>query len=176
VLGLLDSVHGVRPFGRLFQDAHRYLDWYGVDGFYLDRAPSGLTELSGCRRVTTILRGLLGARGRVVLGHGIHPYAGYAEDVDADQLVTFCGHWTRYRWSETPQWTAAHPPARFCHLVHGVPGPHLDNAMRIARWQGAATVFFTDRAEHAPWEGLPAYWDQATRILRGQPRPGPPSM
>jgi hypothetical protein len=189
VLGVLDTRHGARPFAQLVSDAHHYLDWYRVDGFYLDRAPTERTDLSDCRRVTTTLRALLGADegnqegqleelrwkggggrragGHLVLGHGGHPYPGYADL--ADQLVTFCGPWTDYRWSEAPQWTAGHPSERFCHLVHGVPAPHLDNAMRIARWQGAATVFFTDRAAHAAWDGLPLYWDEASRLLRRQP-------
>jgi hypothetical protein len=174
VLGVLDTRHGARPFAQLLADAHRYLDWYRVDGFYLDRAPTDRAGLPDCRRTTTTLRQLLGAddggEGHLVLGHGRHPCPGYAEI--ADQLVTFSGPWTTYRWSETPQWTADHPPERFCHLVHGMPGPHLDNAMRVARWQGAATVFFTDRTDHAAWEGLPGYWDEASRMLRRQSLPG----
>ncbi|WP_127359761.1 spherulation-specific family 4 protein [Actinacidiphila soli] len=171
VIGVLDTRHGARPFAQLVSDAHHYLDWYGVDGFYLERAPTEREELSDCRRVTTTLRALLGAEeggdGHIVLGHGSHPYPGYAEV--ADQLVTFCGPWTDYRWSEAPQWTAGYPKERFCHLVHGVPGPHLDNAMRIARWQGAATVFFTDRTDHAAWEGLPGYWGEVSGLLRRRP-------
>jgi hypothetical protein len=174
VLGVLDTRHGARPFAQLLADAHRYLDWYRVDGFYLDRAPTDRAGLADCRRTTTTLRQLLGAddggEGHLVLGHGSHPCPGYAEI--ADQLVTFSGPWTTYRWSEAPQWTADHPPERFCHLVHGLPGPHLDNAMRVARWQGAATVFFTDRTDHAAWEGLPGYWDEASRMLRRQSLPG----
>lgn len=171
VIGVLDARHGARPFAQLLADAHRYLDWYRVDGFYLDRAPAERAGLPHCRRVTAVLRALLGAdgggEGHLVLGHGRHPWPGYAEI--ADQLVTFCGPWTAYRWSEAPQWTADHPPERFCHLVHGMPGAHLDNALRVARWQGAATVYFTNRTDHAAWEGLPGYWDEASRMLRWQP-------
>ncbi|MDH6628190.1 hypothetical protein M2271_006022 [Streptomyces sp. LBL] len=39
---------------------------------------------------------------------------------------------------------------------------HLDEALRIARRQGAATAYF-DRANHSgrsdPWETMPGYWD-----------------
>jgi hypothetical protein len=111
-----------------------------------------------------------GGGGQVVLGHGEHPWPGYAEL--ADQLVTFNGPWTRYRWSEAPQWTAAYPPERFVHLVHGLPASHLDTALRIARWQGAATVCLTDRTDRDgadPWAGLPGYWHETVRMLRKQP-------
>ncbi|MCQ4080241.1 spherulation-specific family 4 protein [Streptomyces sp. RB6PN25] len=191
VLGHLDAAYGDRGFAELVSDARHYLDWYEVTGFYLDRAPQTRDRLPECRRAAATLEALLGrGDGHIVLGHGTHPYPGFAEI--ADQLVTYCGPWTGYRWSEAPEWTAGYPPERFCHLVHGVPRPHLEEAMRIARWQGAASVYFTDRTDGAddeyatyatdaardavgrgfdPWEGLPAYWDEAARILRDQPPP-----
>lgn len=40
---------------------------------------------------------------------------------------------------------------------------HLDEALRIARWQGAGTIYFTDRTDRGgtadPWEAMPGYWD-----------------
>ncbi|MBB5936805.1 spherulation-specific family 4 protein [Streptomyces zagrosensis] len=160
VLGHLDVRFGTRPFGELLSDAHRYLEWYQVGGFYLDRCPTERTGLGEIRRVATTLRALCeGAY--VVFTHGMHPYAGYVES--ADQLVTFSGPWANYRWSQVAAWTADYPPERFCHLVHGVPRSHLDEALRIARWQGAGTIYFTDRSGHGqtdPWEALPGYWDE----------------
>lgn len=183
LLGLLDTAHGRRPFGELVCDASRYLDWYRVDGFYLDRAPVGRAEAAGCRWTVTTLRALLereegrGA-GRIVLGHGTHPDPCYA--AFADQLVTFAGPWDRYRWSEAPQWTAEHPPSRFVHLVHGLPGVHLGSALRIARWQGAGTLCLTDRGTRNgtdPWAGLPGYWDRAVHMVaRGAADRPPPTM
>ncbi|MFI2239020.1 spherulation-specific family 4 protein [Streptomyces chrestomyceticus] len=158
LLGHLDLGHGARPFGELVSDAHRFLEWYKVDGFYLDRCPTDRTLLSETRRLTTTLRALKDGA-HLVTGHGRHPYPGYAEV--ADQLVTFAGRWSDYRWSQVAEWTAEYPARRFCHLVHGVPGTHLEEALRIARWQGAGTVYFTDRADHggSAWESLPGYWD-----------------
>ncbi|WNI17881.1 spherulation-specific family 4 protein [Actinacidiphila sp. ITFR-21] len=203
LLGLLDAVHGTRPFGELVTDASNYLDWYRVDGFYLGRAPTLGSGAAACLRLVTTLRALLdsgadgsggadrggaekpdrgggaGAGGSaparglppnpVVLAPGSHPSPAYADF--ADQLVTFDGPWTRYRWSEAPRWTAAHPPSRFAHLVHGLPATHLDTALRIARWQGAGTVCLTDRTDREgvdPWAGLPGYWPDAVRKVRRQ--------
>ncbi|CAM5572226.1 hypothetical protein SAVIM338S_04859 [Streptomyces avidinii] len=160
VLGHLAMRDGERSFGELVSDAHRFRDWYGVGGFYLADTPAGKAELASVRRVADALRGL-GADLRIVLGHGTHPYEGYTET--ADQLVTFSGTWADYRWSQVAEWTADHPPERFCHLVHGVPRTHLDEAMRVARWQGAGTIWFTDRRGPAPldpWASMPGYWDE----------------
>ncbi|MFF2651228.1 spherulation-specific family 4 protein [Streptomyces sp. NPDC058045] len=161
VLGRLELRYGTRDFGELVSDAHRYLDWYRVGGFLLDRCPTERIDLPQVRRITSTLRAMLpGAH--LVLGHGGHPYPGYAET--GDQLITFAGPWSEYRWSQVPQWTADYPAARFCHLVHGVPRSHLEEALRIARWQGASTIWFTDRTDPGcgagAWEGMPGYWDE----------------
>ncbi len=49
---------------------------------------------------------------------------------------------------------------------------HLEEALRIARWQGAATIWFTDRTDRGgrvdPWETMPGYWDEiVSRIGTG---------
>lgn len=169
VLGHIDMAYGARPFGELVSDAHRYLDWYKTGGFYLDRCPTERTALPEVRRITTTLRALLDGA-HVVLGHGSHPYQGYVEA--ADQLVTFSGPWSDYRWSQAAEWTGDHPAERFCHFVHSVPRGHLDEALRIARWQGASTIYFTDRTDRGgqadPWEAMPGYWDEiVSRIGTG---------
>ncbi|MEV6182512.1 spherulation-specific family 4 protein [Streptomyces sp. NPDC052016] len=169
VLGHLDLTYGARAFPEVISDAQRFLDWYQVDGFLLDRCPADRSALPEIRRTTGTLRTLHDAP-HIVLGHGTHPYPGFAEN--ADQLVTFSGPWSDYRWSQAAEWTAAHPPERFCHFVHGVPRGHLEEALRVARWQGAATIWFTDRTDrgglHDPWETMPGYWDEiVSRIGTG---------
>lgn len=163
LLGHLDMRDGARTFGELVSEAHRFLEWYRADGFYLVRCPTGGEHLGETRRVAATLRALCEG-GHIVLAHtscGEHPHEGYAEC--ADQLVTFCGSWAEYRWSQAAEWTAGHPPERFCHLVHSLPRTHLDEALRIASWQGAGTVCFTDRTTirgQDPWDALPGYWDE----------------
>ena len=172
VLGHLDMSHGSRSFGDLVCDAQHFVDWYKVDGFLLDRCPGARADLAQVRRTTATLDAVLDG-GHLVLGHGTHPYPGYAET--ADQLVTFSGAWAEYRWSQVAEWTAEYPPERFVHFVHGVPRTHLEEATRIARWQGAGTIFFTDRGgrrtgkgQSGPYETLPGYWDEiVSQIGRG---------
>ncbi len=121
------------------------------------------------RRTVATLR-VIHEEAHVVLGHGTHPHPGYAEH--ADQLVTFSGSWSDYRWSQVAEWTADHPPERFCHFVHGVPRPHLEEALRIARWQGADTIWFTDHSDRVsgragpadPWGRCPATGTTSSRV------------
>ncbi|MDT9680820.1 spherulation-specific family 4 protein [Streptomyces sp. TRM76323] len=161
VLGHLGLGGGDRPFGDTVSEAHRHLDWYRVDGYFLARCPTQRQDLPEVRRLTATLKALLDRvdGGHLVLGHGGPPHPGYADT--ADQLVTFSGSWAEYRWSQAAEWTADHPPERFVHFVHGVPRAHLGEAVRIARWQGAGTVFFTDRTgQTGPFAALPGYWDE----------------
>ncbi|MEU8539120.1 spherulation-specific family 4 protein [Streptomyces sp. NPDC048717] len=170
LLGHIGLADGARPYDEVVADAVRFLDWYKVDGYYLDSCPTGRTDLAGVRRITATLEVLTDGAAHLVLGHGAHPYPGYAEM--ADQLVTFSGPWAEYRWSQAPEWTAEHPERKFVHLVHGVPRTHLEEALRVARWQGAGTVFMTDRRaapeRNAPFQALPGYWDEiVSRIGQG---------
>ncbi|MEV6083249.1 spherulation-specific family 4 protein [Streptomyces parvulus] len=161
VLGHLDAAYGARSLAEQVAEAHRYIDWYQVDGFLLDHCPSERAALPEIRRTVGTLR-VIRDDAHIVLGHGTHPYPGYA--VNADQLVTFSGSWADYRWSQASEWSADYPPERFCHFVHGVPRGHLEEALRIARWQGAATIYITDRTTQGgrvdPWETMPGYWDE----------------
>ncbi|MFD8152022.1 MULTISPECIES: spherulation-specific family 4 protein [unclassified Streptomyces] len=166
VLGHLDTRYGTRNFGEVISDAHRFVDWYRVDGFLLDRCPADHVGLPEVRRTVATLR-VIRDKAHIVLGHGIHPHPGYADL--ADQLVTFSGPWSDYRWSQVAEWTAEYGPERFCHFVHGVPRPHLEEALRIARRQGAATVWFTDHTDRGgradPYEAMPGYWDDIVSLV-----------
>ena len=157
--------HGAGRFGELVSDAHRYLDWYRVDGFLLDRCPDRPRRRSPrCRRtVGDAPRRPARRRRTSSSGHGTHPYPGYAEA--ADQLVTFSGPWTDYRWSQVAEWTADHPPERFCAL-RPRRAAHAIWTRRCASPAGRApgTICFTDRTDRGagtdPWAALPGYWDE----------------
>src|SRR5690349_17812499 len=56
VLGHLDLTHGARARGDLLADAQRHLDWYRVDGFFLDRCPAGREALPEVRHALKLLR------------------------------------------------------------------------------------------------------------------------
>lgn len=89
LLGLLDAVHGTRPFRELIADASHYLDWYRVDGFYLKRAPTLQAGAAECRRVVTTLRALLGGAdsGGAAADSAADPAVDQATDQATDQAA-----------------------------------------------------------------------------------------
>ncbi|MBY8883395.1 spherulation-specific family 4 protein [Streptomyces sp. PTM05] len=155
LLGYADTGYGRRPLRAVLRDVLRHRAWYGVDGVFLDQVPA---DAAGVPRLRTLVRAvrLLGAR-CVVLNHGTHPDPGYARL--ADLLVTFEGGWDAYREAVVPEWTARHPPDRFCHLVYDVPPAARESAARIARARGAAVHCAVPGRGANPWSSLPVLFD-----------------
>lgn len=153
VLGYVDTAYGDRPVRAVVGDLRRHRRWYDTDGAFLDRTASGAGLLGYYRWLVRAAR-VCAARA-VVLNPGVHPAPGYA--AFADLLVTFEGSWDAYRDPAftVPAWTAAHPPGRFCHLVHGVPDPLCGLAARTARIRGAGVHCAVPGSGANPWSSLP---------------------
>ncbi len=152
LLGYVDTAYGERPAAEVTADAERHREWYGVDGCFLDQSASTASHLRHYRRLVRAIR----RRGMetVALNPGVHPAPGYAEF--ADLLVTFEGDWHAYRTAPAaPNWTAEHPPERFCHLVHGVPPALCALAARTARLRGAAVYCAVPGHGPNPWSQPP---------------------
>lgn len=155
LLGYVDTAYGRREGAEVNYEILRYQEWYGVDGCFLDRVTADRQGLRSCRRLVRSLR-RLGAT-TVVLNPGVHPEPGYLRL--ADLIVTFEGDWSTYVSAfSRPEWTARHPPGRFCHLVYGVPDALVPLAVRTAHERGAAVS--------GPVTGdLPNPWAQPTPAL-----------
>ncbi|MCX5195567.1 spherulation-specific family 4 protein [Streptomyces sp. NBC_00249] len=155
LLGYVDTAYGSREAAEAHYEMLRYREWYGVDGCFLDQVTADRQGLRACRRLVRSLRRLGAAT--VVLNPGVHPDPGYLRL--ADLVVTFEGDWATYaaRFSR-PEWTARHPPERFCHLVHSTPEALVPLAVRTARDRGAGVC--------GPVTGhLPNPWTQPTPAL-----------
>lgn len=151
LLGYADTGYGHRPPREIIADIRKYRRWYDVDGIFFDQAAAQAALLPRYRRLVRLARAL-GAR-RAVLNPGTHPDPGYA--LIADLLVTFEGSWESYRRATVPNWTADHPPERFCHLVYGVPPGHAEQVARTADGRGAAVHCAVPGEGANPWQTAP---------------------
>jgi hypothetical protein len=153
LLGYADTGYGGRPHTAVVEDLVRLRDWYATDGVYFDQAAAEAELLPYHRRLCVAARAL-GAR-TIVLGHGTHPDPCYADPGLADLLVTFEGSWQTYQETGVPDWTAEHPPDRFCHLVHGAPPGRDRLVARTARLRGAAVHCAVSGSGQNPWNTVP---------------------
>ncbi|MEU6371486.1 spherulation-specific family 4 protein [Streptomyces sp. NPDC046931] len=151
LLGYVDTDYGNRDRTQITEDLRRHQRWYAADGCFLDRVTATPAGLPACRRLVRSVRRLGAAT--VVLNPGVHPAPGYARL--ADLTVTFEGHWSTYVSAfSRPQWTARHPPERFCHLVYGVPEALVPLAVRTASERGAAVSGPVTGEPPNPWARL----------------------
>ncbi|MFE9401494.1 spherulation-specific family 4 protein [Streptomyces sp. NPDC006530] len=152
VLGYVDLDYGARPPAAVVRDIECHREWYGTDGYFLDRAPADRTGLPFVRQVSRAVR--RGGATTLVLNPGVHPAPGYLRL--ADLVVTFEGHWTTYVSAFTrPGWADRQPPERLCHLVYGVPEALLALARRTAGERGAGVCCVVERELPNPWAALP---------------------
>jgi hypothetical protein len=152
VIGYVDTGYGRRPAAPILAELGRYLDWYKVDGVCLDRVATAAVSLAHYAALSGRVR-QLGA-GVVFFNHGAHPDQGYAEI--ADLLGTFEGPWPAYRQLSVPQWTAAWPAEKFCHVVYSVPPERFADIAWLAWQRHAAAMYITDRGGPNPYDLLPA--------------------
>ncbi|KOG51926.1 hypothetical protein ADK76_34125 [Streptomyces griseoflavus] len=153
ILGYTDTDYGRRPHAAVAQDLLRYRDWYGADGAFFDQAAADAALLAHYSRLTVAARATGAAT--VVLNHGLHPHPRYLDF--ADLLVTFENSWAAYENAEIPEWTAHHPPERFCHLIHGLPETCAEAAAELARQRGAAVHCAVPGTAPHPWDALPPF-------------------
>ncbi|MEU5052836.1 spherulation-specific family 4 protein [Streptomyces sp. NPDC021096] len=151
LLGYVDTAYGRRPPRAVVADVRRHRRWYDVDGVFFDQAAEGAALLPRYRWLVMTAR-VLGAR-TAVLNPGTHPDPGYASF--ADVLVTFEGAWEDYRRAGVPDWTADHPPGRFCHLVYGVPEGAQAQVARTAGARGAGVHCAVPGTGANPWCSAP---------------------
>ncbi|MEU6852680.1 spherulation-specific family 4 protein [Actinacidiphila alni] len=151
LLGYVDTDYADRPTHAVYRDLRRHRAWYATEGVFFDRVASGARQVAYYRWLARTAR-LCGAR-TVVFNPGVHPDPGYARI--ADLLVTFEGSWDDYQHLTVPHWTAGHPAARFCHLVHGVPDGLAVRAGRMAAVRGAGVHCAVPGVPPNPWQSVP---------------------
>jgi hypothetical protein len=158
VCGYVDTDYGRRSRDEVLAELGRHLDWYQVDGVFLDRAATGAEQVSHYASIARRARDA-GAR-LIAFNHGAHPVEAYADH--ADLLGTFEGSWDAYVELGVPRWVRSRPAGQFFHLLHAVPAASLEDARWLAARRHAGYAYVTDHNGDNPWDGLPAWEIAAT--------------
>ncbi|HEU5429941.1 MAG TPA: spherulation-specific family 4 protein [Actinocrinis sp.] len=170
VIGYVDTGYGKRPTASILRDVMRYQSWYGLRGAFLDQVSSGRDHLAQYRRIVETARHA--GMDFLVLNPGVTPDPGYAEL--ADVVVTFEGSWLAYRDHSAADWTASHPPERFCHLVHSTPPEELAAAQDTARAHHVGAFYVTELGGANPWGSLSRQLEQQAAAQRASATHSPP--
>lgn len=106
-------LYGTRPMDEIRNEFQKWVDWYKVDGFFIDETASDATKLVYYNRVKLI------AGGRpIILNHGTFPDPGYADI--GDILCVAETDEATYLAKQWPAWMTTKPESKFYHIVYGV--------------------------------------------------------
>jgi len=155
VLGYIDDAYGGRTVGQMLDEMRRHLDWYQVDGVFLDRTRGDSAALE---RLTPLSSAAHDAGVRIAVNPG-QPEVDPRFLAVADHVVMFEGDLATYARTEFRAWVHLHDRAKMWHLVYDVPASALEMVGELASQRHAGLLFATDlSAAGGPWSALPSYW------------------
>lgn len=155
VHGYVDTLYGMHGPETVDPQVARYVEWYRVDGVFLDRtAPSG----PGVDDALAIAAALRAAGLEVSMNPGQPQIDPRYASVDA-LVANFEGPLEGYREASFPDWATGPRTARLWHLVYDAPDAGaLTEALALTTARGADAVYVTDRSLPNPWDRLPPYF------------------
>lgn len=177
VLGYVPTGYGFRSIADVMADVQSYIDWYSVDGIFLDEMgnSAGALDYVALYGQIKALATSLGIDLHVV-GNPGNPFTQVkAYLAAADTLVIFEGPLTNSDpngasfqnypnngpYAGLPLWFKHYSSDRFANIVFAVPnarsmGSALSKAIRF----NAGYVYLTDDNLPNPYDTLPSYWQQ----------------
>ncbi len=164
-------------------DIDNYINWYGIDGIFLDVVPTDCNFANGYYKILFDYIKAKGANVLVVLNHGqqtnecfmavsdiIVNFEGFYTYNETDPTPATCPNIRDYtnNFSPNPGWVDNYPAARFWHLIYNSPShtmtvTDINNAVYQSKLRHAGWVYVTSD----PWKACtidPAWnqWDSVT--------------
>jgi hypothetical protein len=161
VLAYVPTTHGDRDASAVQADIDHYVQWYGVQGVFLDEVSSDAGMVPYYQALIAHAR----AAGAVfvVLNPGAVPDPGYAHL--ADVLVTFEGAYSDYRsgLEQQPAWVRSLPADSVAHLVYGATREQALSS--IASSSSVGYLYFTEHGLPNPWAPISSYASEQAAVL-----------
>lgn len=150
VLGYVRTTFGKRPKTEVLQEIKNHLDWYDVDGVFLDEAVNGWSDeqkpyVAYYQDLHDSLKALYGSAFWVVNNPGSNTIEEMVST--ADVLMTFEQSAEKYLNSEfaiTPDFYRNYPSSKFWHVVHDVTAENYRAVMEKADAEHCAHIYLTD--------------------------------
>lgn len=164
VIGYVPTTYGVRPINDVKADIDKYLNWYDIDGIFLDET-SGTGTLAVLQYYSEIYHYIkdINPDLLVVGNSGNDATSLYLWWPVVDVLVTYEGFSWNYYPDSVPTWRTSFQSDRFAMIVHtliATPGEfYMNEITDIARSRNTKYVYVTDSTFAAnPFDELPTFW------------------
>jgi hypothetical protein len=182
VIGYVPTGYGSRAPADVLADVAAYVQWYGVDGIFLDEMGNQLGDLDYVGLYTAIKAYAAGAGVELhVVGNPGSPFIDPQAFLPAaDTLVIFEGPYANVDpngpafqafpndgpYAGLAKWWLDADPSQIAMLVYDTPTPlKLLRSLAKAVRNNAAYVFITDDQLPNPWDSLPSYWDNEVSLI-----------
>jgi Spherulation-specific family 4 len=180
VIGYVATGYGARAAGDILSDISNYVDWYGVDGIFLDEMGNsdGALDYVGLYQSIKALAADAGIELHVV-GNPGEPFS-EAFITAADTLVIFEGPYansdpTGASYEAYPDqgpyagltpWWQSYSSSQIANIVYAEP-TEVDafKSMVKALRQNAGYIYITDAMLPNPYGVLPTYWDNEVTLI-----------
>lgn len=173
VLGYVRTTFGKRPQSEVMQEIQNHVDWYGVDGVFLDESVNGWGEqeplVAYYEELYPKIKSQFGEFFKVVSNPGSNTIERMVHT--ADTLMTFETYAEKYLNPEypiTPDFYRKYPRNKFWHVIHDVTKENYLQVMAKADAEHCGYVCLTDdrfvpsddlqNPTENPYDDPPAEW------------------
>lgn len=158
VIGYVRTNLAKRPLREVKKEIDRYVQWYGVDGIYLDVATGTKQSIPYYRNLADYVH--TRSPGAIVaLNPALALNERYLNFVDI--LCIYEWKHSEYRKKSLPPWILQHAADRFIHVIYGVPNLSAAQAtLNLTKRRNAGYVFITHVSDPAKvYKSLGNYWN-----------------
>lgn len=154
VIGYVYTSYGRRPAADVLTEIATYLDWYGVNGIFLDEVNSSAARVPYYQQFADFVH----ATGSLmVLNPGVYPDE--ALMAAGDVVLVFEGSFDEYRTLQVPAWVWNHDPGKFWHVVYEASSAtRMRSALRWSQQRNVGYVYVTNDVLDNPYDSLPSYF------------------
>lgn len=150
LLGYVRTTFGKRPKDEVLAEVQQHIDWYDVDGVFLDEAVNGWSAeqkpyVSYYQDMYDTLKAKYGSAFWVVN----NPGSNTVEEMipTADVLMTYeqsAENYLHNQYAISPDFYAKYPASKFWHVIHDVTQANYRDVMAKADREHCAHVYLTD--------------------------------
>lgn len=157
IIGYVTSSYGTRPLATVKAEIGKYIQWYHVDGIFIDEASNDCAKRSYYKNLYNSIKAR-DAQLQVVINPGTNTQECFMAATDI--VINFENTYAVYRTWSPSGWESKYPASRFWHLVYGANEAQMQRAITLSKQRNAGWVYVTNDVLVNPWDTLPAdpYW------------------